>query len=389
MQANCPSGVEVEMGALISSALDTPQIRQSRLLIVDDTPANVVLLEKLLATAGYDSVQATTDPRTALALYAAFAPDLILLDLHMPELDGFAVMAQLKAVIPPEEYLPIIVLTADINEEARRRALAGGAHDFLTKPFDTVEVSLRITNLLRTRFLHLELARHNQFLEQRVRERTQQLDAARLEILQRLSLAAEYRDDDTGEHTRRVGATAAHIASELGLAGERIELIRQAAPLHDIGKLGVSDAILRKPGKLTPEEFAHVKRHARIGHHILDGTQAPVLLLARDIARTHHERWDGTGYPDGRAGTDIPQAGRIVAVADVYDALIHDRPYKTAWPLDKAVDEIVSQRGRHFDPDVVDAFLRTIEGDHTATRTPDHAPSFWTPSPPTLSREPG
>jgi putative two-component system response regulator len=361
---------------------DVRPVEGARILIVDDQPANVELLEKLLAKAGFTSVCSTTHPHTVVEMYAAFAPDIVLLDLHMPGLDGFGVMEQLGAVVGPGEYLPIIVLTADGNEGARRKALAGGAHDFLTKPFDAVEVSLRITNLLRTRFLHLQLARHNELLEQRIRERTHQLETARFEILQRLSLAAEYRDDDTGEHIRRVGETAAGIAHALDLPGEQVELIRQAAPLHDIGKLGVSDAILRKPGKLTPEEFLHVKGHARIGQRILDGTQVPVLLLARDIAQTHHERWDGSGYPDGRAGTEIPQAGRIVAVADVFDALTHDRPYKSAWPLDRAVDEILSQRGRHFDPEVVDAFLRTIGPRPTTDPSAlGHGRHLWAPSP--------
>jgi putative two-component system response regulator len=350
---------------------DVWAVQEARILIVDDQPANVALLEKLLARTGYRHVQSTTDPRIVAGLCATVTPDIVLLDLHMPALDGFGVLEQLRTILPPQAYVPIVVLTADAGEQARRRALAAGAHDFLTKPFDAVEVSLRIRNLLQARFLHLQLAHHNEILEERVRERTEELESARLEILQRLSLAAEYRDDDTGDHIRRVGESAAAIAWQLDLPGEQVELIRQAAPLHDIGKLGVSDTILRKPGKLSVEEFAHVKQHARIGQRILDGTQAPVLLLARDIAQTHHERWDGTGYPDGRAGTEIPQAGRIVAVADVFDALTHDRPYKTAWPLDKAVEEIVNQRCRHFDPEVVDAFLRFI--DHDASH--GHVPS--------------
>jgi putative two-component system response regulator len=348
------------------TTLDPESIERARILIVDDQPANVALLEKLLARVGYQHLHGTTDPRHVPALFAQFNPDLILLDLHMPEVDGFAVMEQLAALIPAGVYLPILVLTADINENIRRRALASGAHDFLLKPFDATEVWLRIANLLRTRFLHVQLARHNELLDERVRERTQELEAARVEILQRLSLAAEYRDDDTGDHTRRVGDTAAAVARALGHPAELVELIRQAAPLHDIGKLGVSDVILRKPGALSPEEFEHVKAHTLIGQRILADTQVPVLRLAREIAQTHHEKFDGTGYPDQRKGHGIPISGRIVAVADVFDALTHQRPYKSAWPLDRAIDEIVSQRGRHFDPDVVDAFITVLGADDTA-----------------------
>jgi putative two-component system response regulator len=347
--------------------LDNEAVERARILIVDDQPANVALLERLLGKVGYRHLRSTTDPRTVLAHFADFSPDLVLLDLHMPDVDGFAVMEQLGALIPENAYLPILVLTADINDDVRRRALAGGAHDFLIKPFDATEVWLRIANLLRTRFLHLQLATHNELLEERVRQRTQQLDEARLEILQRLSLAAEYRDDQTGQHTKRVGDTAADIASALGLPPTTVELVRLAAPLHDIGKLGVADAILRKPGALTPEEFEHVKTHTRIGQQILAGTEVPVLRLAREIAQTHHERWDGTGYPDRRKGQAIPMSGRIVAVADVFDALIHVRPYKSAWPLDQAITEIIDQRGRHFDPDVVDAFLTFAENGWNAS----------------------
>jgi putative two-component system response regulator len=348
----------------LPATLDHGAFQNARILIVDDQPANVRLLEALLTKVGYRHLRSTTQSRLATGLYTEFQPDLILLDLHMPDLDGFAVMDQLRSVLADDIYLPILVLTADINENVRRRALASGAHDFLNKPFDATEVQLRIANLLRTRFLHVQLAEQNELLERKVRQRTKELEQARLEILQRLSLAADYRDDTTGDHIRRVGESSAQIARCLDLPADRVELIRQAAPLHDIGKLGVSDAILRKPGALTPEEFAHVKTHTTIGQQILADSDVPVLQLARDIAQTHHEKWDGTGYPDGRRGEAIPLAGRIVAVADVFDALTHQRPYKTAWPLERAIDEIVNQRGRHFDPTVVDAFLHSFQQEH-------------------------
>ncbi|HEV8648344.1 MAG TPA: HD domain-containing phosphohydrolase [Actinomycetes bacterium] len=220
---------------------------------------------------------------------------------------------------------------------------------------------LRSGNLLETRWLHLELRRHNQALEQRVYDRTAQLEDARNEILQRLALAAEYRDDDTHQHTLRVGEVSARLAAALGLPDQQVQRLRQAAPLHDIGKIGISDVVLLKPAKLTPEEFEHVKTHTLIGGRILSDSPVPVLQLGREIALTHHERWDGSGYPHGLKGERIPLSGRIVTVADVFDALTHDRPYKHAWPADRAVAEITAQRGRQFDPDVVDAFLALLE----------------------------
>ena len=326
------------------------QVREARILIVDDEPANNILLERILKRAGYSNVISAADSRQAVPLYSTFQPDIILLDLNMPHLDGFAVMAQLQGLVPAESYLPILVLTADTTSATKQRALASGAMDFLTKPFDQVEVQLRLANLLQTRFLSLHL-------EERVRERTEELEAARLETLQCLALAAELRDDDTAEHTQRVGEASAALAQALGLPEPEVELIRQAAPLHDLGKIGISDAVLLKPGKLTPEEFAYVKTHTQIGASLLAHGRSPAIQLGEMIARTHHERWDGSGYA-GLAGTEIPLVSRIVTVADVYDALTHQRPYKPAWPVEEAVAEILAQSGRQFDPDVVVAFLR-------------------------------
>jgi putative two-component system response regulator len=338
-----------------------PTPSDARLLVVDDEPANVLLLEHILDEAGYTNHRATTDPRQVLALHGGYDPDVVLLDLAMPHLDGFAVMAQLRQVIPAGTYLPILVLTADASDQTKQRALSDGATDFLVKPFDTTEVLLRIGNLLQTRRLHLELRGQNQLLEQRVRDRTSQLEDAHNEILQRLALAAEYRDDETHQHTLRVGESSALLGAALGLPNEQVQHLRQAAPLHDIGKIGISDTVLLKPAKLTPEEFDHVKTHTLIGGRILADSPVAVLQLGREIALTHHERWDGSGYPHRLKGEHIPLSGRIVTVADVFDALTHDRPYKHAWPIDQAVAEITAQRGHQFDPDVLDAFLNLLE----------------------------
>lgn len=331
----------------------------ARILIVDDQPSNVMLLEGILQEEDFTSYRSITDAREALPAFIEYLPDLILLDLQMPYMDGFEVMKQLRASISPDDFLPILVLTADITPEAKRRALTEGALDFLTKPFDATEVVLRIKNLLQTRSLHLRLQEQNEVLDEKVRERTAELEATQIEILERLALAAEYRDDDTGKHTQRVGESAAHIAEALGWAASDVELIRRAAPLHDVGKIAISDLILLKPAKLTPEEFESMKSHTKLGAQILSGGRFALLQLAEQIALTHHERWDGSGYL-GLREEAIPMAGRIVAVADVFDALTSDRPYKKAWPIHEAIEEIKRQSGRQFDPRVVEAFLKVV-----------------------------
>jgi putative two-component system response regulator len=332
----------------------------ARILVVDDEEANVQLLERILEMAGYRSVVSTTDPRQVMDLLRTFQPDLILLDLLMPHLDGFTLMKLLRSEIPIDSYLPILVLTADATSETRSRALAGGAKDFLTKPLDVEEVMLRIANMLDTRFLHLQLQEEKGALEDRVQERTNELEESYIDTFERLALAAEYRDDETGQHTRRVGRLAALLARELNLPTRKVELLERAAGLHDVGKIGIPDDILLVPRKLTTEEFEVVKTHTVIGARILSGSRSPLLAMAEEIAWSHHERWDGRGY-GGLAGEEIPLFGRITTVADVFDALTHKRPYKEAWPLDEAVAEINRQRGDQFDPRVVDAFMAIQE----------------------------
>ena len=342
--------------------LDTT-LTTARILIVDDQASNVLLLEGILQEEDYTAYRGITDSRQVLPMFLEYQPDLILLDLQMPYLDGFEVMNQLRARVPPGAFLPILVLTADITPEAKRQALAEGATDFLTKPFDQTEVVLRIGNLLRTRVLHLQLQNQNQLLEEKVRERTAELEETQIEILKRLALAAEYRDDDTGEHTKRVGQMSAQIAQALGLPEPEVELIRRASPLHDVGKIAIPDSILLKPGKLTPEEFELMKTHTTLGAKMLSGEQFPLLQRAEEIALTHHERWDGTGYA-GLKGETIPITGRIVAAADVFDALTSARPYKEAWPRAEAIEEVQRQSGRQFDPRVVGAFLNVVNNSH-------------------------
>ena len=328
-----------------------------RILVVDDELPNLVLLQNVLRGAGYTNVETLKDPREFSATFEMFKPDLVLLDLLMPHVTGYDILGWVKEHVPQTVYLPVVVITADITLQSKQKALAAGATDFLYKPIDVIEVSLRVGNLLRARALYLEITRQNQNLEQQVQDRSRALVEAHLEVLSRLANAAELRDDDTGQHTRRVGNLAAHLAEGLGLPSTKVTLIRHAAPLHDVGKIGVPDSILRKPERLNDEELEVMRRHPKIGAQILEGSSIPVINEAEVIALTHHEWWDGNGYPAGLAGEDIPIAGRIVAVADVFDALTHERPYKRAWLPEAAVTEIRRLSGKQFDVRVVNVFI--------------------------------
>jgi len=355
----------------------------AQILLVDDEPANILLLQRILGGAGYTNLFCAKDGYAALELCECESFDLILLDLMMPGCDGFAVLRELSPLLAREQ-LPVMMLTADASRPTKQRALDSGARDFLTKPFDAVEVLLRVKNLLETRLLTLQMRDFNRRLEERVARRTEELsesydklvvayahleqwqravEQGQMEVLQRLTQAAELRDDDTGQHTLRVGELSARLAAKLGLSREQTELIRRAAPLHDVGKIGVSDTILLKPGLLTPDEFALMKTHTIVGAHLLSSGQSEFVRAAEAIALSHHERFDGTGYPHGKHGENIPLEGRIVSVVDVFDALTHERPYKVAWSEEAALSEIEAQRGRQFDPRIVDAFVAIIRGD--------------------------
>jgi putative two-component system response regulator len=332
-----------------------PDLLSARILVVDDQPANVTLLERVLALEGYRDVQSFTDPREVAAAYAARRHDLILLDLNMPHLDGFQLMEQLKA-LEPDGYVPILVLTAQADRATRLKALSLGARDFLTKPFDRLEVVSRIRNMLEIRLLHNQIRDQNRLLEERVRERTRELFDTRLEIIRRLGRAAEYRDNETGLHIIRMSKYSALLAQAAGVNAEEAEMLLNASPMHDIGKIGIPDRILLKPGKLEPDEWEVMKTHTTIGAELLAGHASPLMQMASVIALTHHERWDGSGYPRGLAGEAIPLVGRIVALSDVFDALTSERPYKRAWSIDEARAYLAENAGRHFDPALVARF---------------------------------
>jgi cyclic di-GMP phosphodiesterase len=345
-----------EVGGRNGLTYDFQGIRKLRIIAVDDEMSNLVLLRQILERDGYTQIDLTTNPARVPAMFVECRPDLVLLDLHMPGIDGFELMERLGPLAGEGSDVPFLVLTADATPATRRRALELGARDFLTKPLDRIELLLRVRNLLQVKSLQDRLQEQNQQLEVKVAERTRDLEQARLEMLERLALAAEYRDDDTQEHAWRIARTCVMIAIRLGLPDAEVELLARAAPLHDVGKIGIPDSILLKPGRLTEDEFDVIKTHTTIGAEILGGSGSPLLRLAEQIALSHHERWDGSGYPAGLQSDAIPLVGRIVAVADVFDALTHERPYKDAWPVQAAVNEILVQVGRQFDPDVVGAF---------------------------------
>lgn len=328
--------------------------RRDRILAIDDDPDNLRIIRVLLERAGYEDVITSNDPFQAIALFDSYRPDILLVDLHMPGLNGFTLIGDLRSKVGGSG-VPIVVLTGDLSRESRERALRAGATDFLSKPFDRAEFILRVRNLLQLRRLHSTLERRNESLDAQVQERTEELEEARTETLERLAIAAEYRDDQTGQHARRVGYLAAAIASAYGLSEHEVELIARGAPLHDLGKIGVPDWILLKPSGLTDHERAVMQTHTRIGAEILAQSRSEVLQAAERIALTHHERWDGRGYA-GLKEDEIPIEGRIVAVADAFDAITNDRPYRAARPLEVARHEILNQSLRQFDPDIVEAF---------------------------------
>ncbi len=328
------------------------EIYQSNILIVDDEPANVVLLKKLLQRKGYLNIQTTCFPVEVESLCDKTEFDALLLDIRMPEIDGFELMAILKQRYN-DYYLPILVLSAQIDYETRIKALESGAKDFLTKPFDHLEVLTRIYNLLEVRLMHKRVKMQNQLLEEKVKQRTQELYQTRQAVIRRLGLAAEYRDNETGNHIIRMSKYSQLLARVYGLSERQAELILNASPMHDIGKIGIPDSVLLKPGKLDAEQWKIMQTHVTIGGEILSGDDSQLMLTARRIALHHHEKWDGSGYPEALKEEQISIEGRICAIADVFDALISERPYKKSWSVEKALNLIESEAGKHFDPNIV------------------------------------
>jgi putative two-component system response regulator len=351
-------------------------------MLVDDEDHELRQLRKHLTDAGYSNFIATADPGRSLELMRSERPDLVLLDIHMPEVSGIDVL-HVMGLDPLLQQLPVIVLSESSDQDLRHICLEMGVTDFLDKPVHPTELLPRVRNTLLNKHYRDQLALHAEELESQVRKRTAELAASREEVVHCLARAGEYRDDDTGHHVIRVGKYVAVIAKALGFNESRVELLELAAQLHDIGKIGIPDAILHKPGKLDPEQYEVMKSHcsvglniiqplppretsllrahSRLGASLLHVPSSPLLMLAARIAQTHHERWDGTGYPLGLKGEDIPIEGRMTAVADVYDALSSQRPYKPAFPREKCFQILMEGRGTHFDPKVLDAFFSRAE----------------------------
>ncbi|MGV7207063.1 HD-GYP domain-containing protein [Oxalobacteraceae bacterium A2-2] len=327
------------------------------ILIIDDDRSNTALFSHMLEMLDGVTPHAMHSAQEALLWCRDNEPDLILVDYMMPGMDGLDFLRAFRE-LPVRAAVPVVMVTADVQHAVRHEALRRGANDFLTKPLNFVELNARVGNLLALRRAQLQLAERAETLAEAVRKATEAIAAREREAIYRLSRAAEFRDPDTGSHLLRMAAYSALIALHLGLPEEQCVAIHDAAPMHDIGKLGIPDAILLKPGRLSVAEMETMRSHPRLGASILADSESPLLQLGAVIALTHHERYDGQGYPDGLAGTAIPLPGRIVAVADVYDALTSQRPYKQAWTHEQAREAIEQQSGGHFDPACVEALFR-------------------------------
>lgn len=327
-----------------------------KVVIVDDTHINLVLMSRLMEKLEDVSTVAFQSAREALDWCRTNPYDLLVLDYMMPDLNGLEFIAQLEP--DPRLRPPVLMVTASQDVEIRHRALENGANDFLIKPIDKVEFLARTRNMLQLRRASVALENRAAWLATEVAKATADLRAREQETILLLCRASEYRDPETGAHIQRMAHYSRLIAAELGMSEEDQECLLNAAPMHDIGKVGTPDTILLKPGRLNPQEMDVMRQHALIGYNILKSSEAKMLQLAAEIAYSHHERFDGTGYPNGLKGEAIPLAGRIVAVADVFDALTNVRPYKQAWSLDAARAFLVENSGSHFDPACVDALLR-------------------------------
>lgn len=348
------------------NTIDEERIRRSRIVVVDDEPFNFMVLRKFLADEGYTDILTTSDSTTAVDMIVEAQPDLVILDVVMPQVDGIQILTELKSN-PDMSHIPVLILTATADARVKKNALDIGATDFLNKPVESNDLLPRVRNSITFKLQRDQLRDYAGYLEDQVQLRTSELIESRRDIVRCLARAGEYRDTQTGHHVLRVGMYAGILADELGFSPAEVEDVELAAQLHDLGKIAIPDSILLKPGKLTPEEVAEMRRHCRIGMKIIQpkpgfaSTRGAGLnpnrltQMAALIASTHHERWDGNGYPCGLSGEQIPIEGRITAVADVFDALSSKRPYKEAFDFEECFDMIEAERAKHFDPNVLDA----------------------------------
>ncbi len=358
-----------------SSADHGDKVEHHKIMVIDDVPLNIKLACAHLSAVGYENFITETDSTKALALLYQDPPDLLLLDIMMPQVSGLDILEAVRAD-PNFSHLPILILTAATDRDMKIKALELGATDFLAKPLDAQDLIARVHNALLVKS-------YQDNLEMKVQQRTRELQLSQQEVLNCLARAGEYRDNETGQHVLRVSRYVGIIARELGMDRAAISMIQQASTLHDIGKVGIPDSILLKPGKLTEDEYNRMKQHcdygtdicsqtekrasdhsdlhAALGVKFLAGCVSPMLRMASVITATHHEKWDGTGYPQGLKGEAIPLEGRITAVADVFDALSSERPYKKAFSLEKCIAILQEGRGQHFEPRLVDLFLGCMD----------------------------
>lgn len=329
---------------------------EMRVIVIDDAEINVMLLCRLLGKLEQCNAVSFTDPTRALEWCAENVPDLVLVDYMMPGMNGVEFISAFRKITSCVD-IPILMITANDETAVRYDALDAGANDFLIKPVDKVEFLARSKNMLALRKNQRLLENRAAWLDAEVQKATAEIKAREQETVLRLSKAADSRDPETGAHILRMANYSKLIGANMGLSEMQQQMLLDAAPMHDIGKVGIPDHILLKPGKLSPEEFAIMKTHATLGYQILAGSQSEIVRTGAQIALSHHEKFDGSGYPQGLAGEAIPLFARIVAVADVFDALTSERPYKSAWPLEKAVEFLREGSGHHFDPACVDAFL--------------------------------
>ncbi len=358
------------------------EIRTAKIMIVDDEQLVIRVVRRFLASDGYKNFVVLTDPREAIDRITTERPDVVLLDINMPHITGLDLL-KIRQRTSQFQHIPFIILSANSENEIKREALKLGATEFLNKPVDPFDLVLRVQNALIVKRHFDQMENHAEELERQVRLRTAQIERSREQIIHCLAKAAEFRDNETGEHVIRVGKYCNVIANQLGFSDEYCRQIELAAQLHDVGKIGIPDSVLLNPGKLSSQEFdimkkhcglgcdimeplaqgeaEQIKRHSSVGGFIMDIVDdSPMLEMAAVIARTHHEKWDGTGYPRGLKGDQIPIEGRITCVADVYDALCSERPYKPKFPIKKCLEIMISERGIRFDPIVLDAFFDRI-----------------------------
>lgn len=332
---------------------------EMRVLVIDDAPVNLALLARLLDKLEQSRAECFLDPELALQWCTQHTPDLVLVDYLMPNMNGIEFIRQFRQ-LPHCADIPLLVITSSEEMAVRYEAFEAGANDFLIKPVDKIEFLARTKNMLALRRNQRFLEDRATWLDAEVKKATSEIRAREQETILRLSKAADSRDPETGAHIIRMANYSRIIAEGLGMAQEFQQMLFEAAPMHDIGKVGIPDHILLKPGKLTSEEFAIMKQHALLGFQILAGSQSATLQMGAQIALSHHEKFDGSGYPQGLKGEDIPLVARIVAVADVFDALTSERPYKVAWDLDRSLQYLRDARGQHFDPRCIDVFLAAV-----------------------------